>query len=318
MTIVLHPDNRIGLSKTDFLTRRSDLPIREPQTPDEAFSTLYEIDQGIAFICRNGAWKDEYLQALTSGDWVTTIGVGYDAFPLSVFEERGITFTNSPEIQYTTIAEHTFGLAFSFSRGLLEHRENQYAHKWTHDVTGVTDYAGDICCIVGIGRLGERLASIARTFNMNVRGVKRSTERYEGAAHEIYSSDQLHNALDDARLVVLTVPLTEETTHLIGKRELEACADDAVLINVSRGGVLNTDALLATLREDRLRGAGLDVFETEPLPEDSPLWKRDDVFITPHSAAVSDKYANRFVDLFFEQYDRWINGEQLLYRVTYP
>jgi D-2-hydroxyacid dehydrogenase (NADP+) len=151
---------------------------------------------------------------------------------------------------------------------------------------------------------------------MTVHGVKRTIEAYDGAADAVYRSDSLHEALDGARLCVLAVPLTPATEGLVGRDELETLADDAIVVNVARGPVLENDSLIAALDNGDIRAACLDVTDPEPLPEEHPLWSRDDVFITPHSAGLSEKYHERYPPLFREQYDRWCSGEQLRYRVV--
>lgn len=246
---------------------------------------------------------------------MTTVGAGYDNYPIDEFEKQGVRFTNSSGIHGQAMGEHVFGMAFSFSRRLMTYRDLQRSRSWDRSLEH-TDFAGDVCCIVGLGSIGEALARRARAFEMTVRGVKRDPSSHEGNAHEVYSNDGLIDALTGARLVVLSVPLKHDTVGMIGAEEISVCKDDAVIVNIARGPVLDTSALLAALDAGSLGGAGIDVFDTEPLPEGSPLWGRDDVVLTPHRAGASDKYTARFFEVFREQYERWRRGGELKRQVA--
>jgi D-2-hydroxyacid dehydrogenase (NADP+) len=232
------------------------------------------------------------------------------------FDQRGVRFTNTPGIHGEAVGEHVFGMAFAFSRCLLAYRDHQREHDWAKRAEPVTDYAGEVCCVVGLGRIGEAVAERARVFDMLVRGVKRRTEGYQGAAQEVYPADDLYHALTDAMLVVVCIPLTDRTRGLLGDPELSVLADSAVIVNVSRGAVIEMEALLAALDDGRVRGAGLDVFTEEPLPENAPFWDRDDVLVTPHRAAASDKYPQRFLETFQEQYTSLTETGRLEHQLT--
>lgn len=283
---------------------------------DDVVAQLNAVPSPTAFITSNTTWNDDYLAGLTDGDWVTSVGSGYDSFPLAAFDESGVAFTNSPGVNAPQIGEHVFAMVFSFTRRLWTLRERQRARSWTRSFESLTDLAGDVCCIVGVGRVGETVAERASAFEMTVRGVKRRVDEYDGTADELYPPESLPDALEGARLVVLAVPLTDATRRMIGSAELAATATDAILVNVARGPVVDTDALLAALEDDALRAACLDVTDPEPLPTDSPLWNRDDVLVTAHTAGLSEKYASRFLERFDPQYDRWRTGSPLRNRVV--
>lgn len=309
MTAIVLDPNLPMVDRDDFLARRPSLEIHETK-PSRLLEVLAE-SGSVSFVTTNSAWDDAYLSGLSADDWVTTIGAGYDRFPLDSFAERNVSFTYSPGINAPQVAEHAFAMAFTFSRNMWTYREQQRSRVWRKQRSHLTDLADDICCIVGLGSLGEAIAIRARAHGMTVRGVKRNIHDYSGAAHELYSSDSLCDALSEAQLVVLTVPLTDETRGIIGPSELAATDRSAIVVNVARGPVLQTHALVTALEEGTLAAACLDVTDPEPLPEDSPLWDRDDVLITPHCGGISDKYPERFLDEYLEQYDRWSRGEPL-------
>lgn len=284
-------------------------------TPDDPLPVIDSIEKPVCFVCSNRSWDSEYLHALPGDSWVTTVGVGYERYPLDRFREQNIMFTNNPGISAPQIAEHVFGMAIAFNRRLLEYRDKQRAHEWRR-WPGMTDLAGEICTVVGLGGIGEAVASRAVAFDMTVRGIKRSISEYDGVVDDLYRPSELHSALKDAHLVVISVPLTDQTEGLIGAEELSTVDSDGILINVARGAVVEMDALESALETGNIRAAGLDVTDPEPLPPASPLWDRRDVLITPHCAGASLKYPERYVDRFLEQYNRWIRGETLVDRVV--
>jgi D-2-hydroxyacid dehydrogenase (NADP+) len=310
MAIVVDP--AIDYLFDPLAERRPDLDVRFPEDP---LAALAARDEPVAFVAANRAWTDDYLAELGAGDWVSTIGVGHENYPLETFDERGIAFTNVPGVSAEQIAEHVFGMAFAFTRRLLGYRENQRAGEWERR-PGMTDFAGETCAVVGLGGIGEAVAERARAFGMSVRGVKRDIAGYEGVADAVHPPDDLHAALSGASLVVLAVPLTDETRGMVGRAELARADEDAIVVNVARGPVLDQDALLAALEAGTIRAAGLDVTDPEPLPADSPLWDRDDVLVTPHRAGASEKYPERFLERYLAQYERWIAGEPLRDRVV--
>lgn len=313
--IILPPGMPLDLTAEDFRARRSDMDVVTAESEESVISELSTGSHQIIFVCPYSNWRSTYLDALSAGDWVTATGAGYDAYPVEELSNRNITFTNTPGIHGEAMSEHVFGIAFSFSRRLLQYRKQQDAKCWNRLVEDLTDFAGDVCCVIGLGNVGEPIAERARSFGMQVRGVKRDVSNYSGAAQDLFPPADLQTALDGARLVVVAVPLTPETRDMIDRGTLESVANDAVIVNVARGGVVNEQDILWAIDNKEILAAGLDVFETEPLPEESPLWDRDNVLITPHCAATSDKYVDRFLNVFFDQYDRWLNGQPLENRV---
>lgn len=143
--------------------------------------------------------------------------------------------------------------------------------------------------MVGLGTLGRGIARRANALGMTVTGVRRSEEPVEGV-ERVYASDDLHEAIAGARFVALATPLNEHTRGLIREAELATMDEESYLINVSRGEVVDQDALVAALEEGEIRGAALDVFAEEPLPEESPLWGMAEVIVTPHVAAFTREY----------------------------
>lgn len=292
-----------------------DATVFDPAREDVA-ATIAEADTPVVFLCTNSAWRGQYLDSLSANDWVLSTTAGYDGYPVEAFDDRGIVLSNCPGISPGTVAEHALGMAISFTRRFDVYRRRQADTEWGRRRDDLTDLDGEPACVVGLGRVGEAVARRLDAFGAHVDGVKRTPADYDGVADPVCSPDALLDALTDARLAVLAVPLTDATRGLIGAEELTAMHDDGILINVARGPVLDTSALLEALESDALRGAGLDVFDEEPLPAASPLWDREDVFLTPHCAGTTEKYGHRALKIVAEEYRRWAAGEDPRHRVV--
>ncbi|USZ67057.1 D-2-hydroxyacid dehydrogenase [Halorussus salilacus] len=260
------------------------------------------------------AHTDAFLDA--DLDWVHSIQAGYDRFPLSEFEGADIALTNSTGIHDTSVGEFAVGLMLSFARRLHTYVRAQEDREWEHpawDEPFTLD--GERLCVVGLGTLGRGIAERADALGMRVTGVRRSGDPVAGV-EEVYTPDRLREAVGEAKFVALAVPLTDETEGLIGRAELDAMREDAYLLNVARGPVVVEDELVAALREGELAGAGLDVFETEPLPADSPLWDFEEVVVTPHRAAATRDYYRDIADLVRENVGAIRDGQELMNRVV--
>ncbi|UPW02192.1 D-2-hydroxyacid dehydrogenase [Halorussus gelatinilyticus] len=260
------------------------------------------------------AYSESFLDADLR--WIHSIQAGYDRFPLDALEERGVALTNSTGIHDTSVGEFAVGLMLSFARRLHTYVRNQQAREWSHpawDDPFTLD--GERLCVVGLGTLGRGIAERADALGMEVVGVRRSGEPTPHT-ETVYAPEDLREAVADARFVALAVPLTDETEGLVGAPEFDAMREDAYLVNVARGPVVAEDELVAALREDEIAGAGLDVFEEEPLPEESPLWDFEEVLVTPHRAAAERDYYRHIAELVRENVERATEGEELTNRVV--
>jgi D-2-hydroxyacid dehydrogenase (NADP+) len=270
---------------------------------------LAEVDAVVTF-----AHDDAFLAA--DLDWVHSIQAGVDKFPLDAFASQGIAVTNSTGIHGDAVGETVAGYMLSFARRLHQYRSNQTDREWAWpDWNAPFTLSQSSVCVVGLGTLGRGIAARADALGMDVTGVKRTPTPVDHV-NEVHPSGDLHEAITDAKFVALAVPLTDNTAGMIGAAELDAMRDDAVLVNVARGDVVKETALVNALREDRLAGAALDVFETEPLPEDSPLWEMDEVIVSPHAAAATRDYADRIAALVRENARRLAAGDDPTNRVA--
>ncbi len=228
-------------------------------------------------------------------------------------KQKDFILTNASGVHPVQITEHVFALLLAFARQLPQSYEAQKQNTWKDfSHTDVFELEGKIMLIIGVGAIGERIAKVATAFGMKVVGVKRHVKQAIEGVNTLISPDNLEQALPEADVVVLTVPLTPETQNLIAKKELELMKQDACLINIGRGGTIDEDALLKVLNEGKLRGVGLDVFEQEPLELESGLWNADRVLISPHYSGLSPRYDERAFAIFFENLKRYKAGEALI------
>lgn len=225
--------------------------------------------------------------------------------------ESDLILTNASGVHAIPIAEHILALMLSLSRCVHLNIRSQTERKW--DRRGeVLELDGATMGIIGLGAIGEKTAEKARALNMRVLGLRRNPERSSPFVEKIFGPDGLHELLSQSDWVVLTAAMTSETKGLIGEAEFRAMKDTAFIINIARGPIIQEQAMIKALRERLIAGAGLDVFETEPLPEESPLWGMENVVITPHYAGATPKYMDRLLDIFTENLRLFQAGEPLI------
>jgi len=257
--------------------------------------------------------RDAFLDEVA---WVHSIQAGVDRFSIDAFEAAGVVLTNSTGIHGDTVGETVAGYLLAFARRLHRFRDAQGDRDWRRPPWDAPfTLVGEPATVVGLGTLGRGVVDRLNGLGMTVTGVRRSGDPVEGV-ERVYRPDELETAIADARFVVLAVPLTADTRRMIDADVLAAMRDDAYLVNVSRGDVVDQDALVSALQSDDLAGAALDVFETEPLPPDSPLWDAPEVIVSPHSAAITRDYHRDIADLVETNLDRLDRDEPSHNRVA--
>jgi phosphoglycerate dehydrogenase-like enzyme len=238
---------------------------------------------------------------------------GTDHLPVGALRERGIAVTNAAGVHGPNVAEHAVGALLAFTRRFGEARRRQRRREWRHFRTG--ELQGDTVAVVGMGAIGTAILERLAGFGVERIGV-RHTPAKGGPAEEVVGYDGFDGVLARADALLLACPLTDETRGLVDDRALTALDPDAVLVNVARGPVVDTDALVAALRADDVGGAALDVTDPEPLPEDHPLWTFGNVLITPHNAGHTPRYYERLADVVAGNVRRLGEGEPLENRVV--
>ncbi len=234
-------------------------------------------------------------------------GTGH--LPRAALSKHGIEVTNAAGVHTASASEHVLGSILTFSRRLHEAaRSDRWQPSSPRELFGAT------VTIVGLGAIGTAIAERLHPFGVTTIGIRRSPDA-GGPTDEVFGPNRLHDALARSDFVVLCCPLTDETRGLIGSEEIATLSPDAVLINVARGEVLDTDALVTGLRRGRLGGVALDVTDPEPLPDDHPLWDLDEVLITPHTAGATPKYYDRLANILVDNVERLEAGRPLRNRV---
>ncbi len=226
--------------------------------------------------------------------------------------EKDFILTNAAGAHAVPISEHIFGMLLMLGRQLHQSVRRQGRREWKgYGMEELFELAGQTMLLVGLGGIGRRTANIAGAFEMHVLGIRRNPDQVVPGVEAIYPPDQLREVLPKADVVVLTVPFTAETRHMIGETELRAMKSSAILINIGRGGTIDEPELIRALQEGWIAGAGLDVFETEPLPEDSPLWAMRNVIITPHYSGWNPNFTRRAFDIFLKNLKLYTAGKPL-------
>ncbi|WP_135301980.1 D-2-hydroxyacid dehydrogenase [Haloarcula amylovorans] len=227
---------------------------------------------------------------------------GVEQLPLDALAERGIAVTNASGVHGPNIAEHVLGWVLTFTRRLDEGRRRQRRREWRR-FQSFAELAGSTVTVVGLGSIGEAIVQRFSGFDVTTLGV-RHTPSKGGPTDEVMGYDDLDDALARTDVLVLSCPLTETTEKLIGETELGILPTDAVLVNVARGGVVDTPALVGALQSNKIHGAALDVTDPEPLPSDHDLWGFENVFLTPHVSGHTPKYWERRADILVENLER--------------
>ena len=238
----------------------------------------------------NGFFLFHPIQDYGNLKYIQVISAGLDRVPVDEVRRRGITLKNARGVYSGPMAEHAVWAALTLYRQRAYYMNNQAAHVW-NKLRAIPELAGKTVCVLGCGSVGTACAERFGGMGCRVTGVNR-TRRNNAAFDKIYSFDDIEAALASADIVVVTLPLNNETRHLMNADRLARMKAGAVLINIARGPLVDTEALLAAL-DSRLGGAALDVFETEPLPEDSPLWDHPKLLLTPHNSFMGEHNAKR-------------------------
>ena len=225
---------------------------------------------------------------------------GTDTLPLDELERRGVAVTNAAGLM-PWIAEQVLGYLLTFARDLREGYRRQQRREWRHYRPGTL--VDSTVTVVGLGAIGTQILERLEPFDVERIGVRHTPEK-GGPADLVVGYDELHRALDGSDYLVLACPLTELTRSLVGKAELATLPTDAVVVNVARGPVIRTQALVTALRRNQVGGAALDVTDPEPLPADHPLWSLENVVLTPHNAGSSPWLWDRVAALLADNLER--------------
>lgn len=259
-----------------------------------------------AVVC-NGLFLHNNVEDFKNLKAVQLTSAGYDRVPVSLFAKRGIALFNAKGVYNIPMAEWALLKTLEIYKNSKFFHKNQEKAIWEKN-RSLLELYGKTVLIIGVGNIGQECAKRFKAFGTKVIGADIFDSKC-GFVDEFFYMDSLSTALKLCDVAVLCLPLTEKTEHLINKETLSFFKKDAVLINISRGKVINEADLAEALNEGNLRGAALDVFEQEPLSPKSPLWDMDNVYLTPHNSFVSDAVSERLFDLIFKNLTEFDYGK---------
>ncbi len=265
-----------------------------------------DIFYGICFMGRDGFPRDA-LFGPGGPEWIAVGGSGVDH--LHNWDTGRVTVTNSAGVAAAMMAEYVFGTILHFTLDVPGLMADQAARRWDGSRL-MNRIHGKTMLIVGLGHTGQVVAARAKAFGMHVIGTRARPEEMENV-DEVHPGDALPELWARADFVTVCVPLLPATRGLIGAQAFAAMKPGAILVDVSRGGVVDGDALINALRGGSIAAAALDVFAPEPLPQDSPIWELGNVIVSPHCSSVYEGWADASFELFLTNLACWKKGETL-------
>jgi phosphoglycerate dehydrogenase-like enzyme len=246
---------------------------------------------------------EELLDAAEGLELFACAYAGYGHLPMDALRERGVAVTNAAGIHAPSIAEQVLGYVLTFARDLHEGWRRQQSREYRH--YQARELGGSTVTVVGLGAIGHAVVQRLQGFDVDTIGVRYTPEK-GGPTDEVigFDPEAFHDALARTDYLVLATPLTDTTHGLVDADAFATLPPESVLVNVARGGVVDTDALVASIRREGIRGAALDVTDPEPLPEDHPLWTFENVLLTPHNAGHTPEHWPRLADIVAENVPR--------------
>lgn len=249
---------------------------------------------------------DHVLEKGTRLQWIQALGTGVDGIVDRPPFREGVLVTNMHGLHGDSVPEAAIMLMLALARDLPRAMRNQQARKWDRYASRLLK--GKTVGIFGVGAIARSLAPKCKSFGMTVVGITSSVRGMEGFDRMVHR-DELERTVGGLDFLVLLTPYTPETHGIVDAKVLAAMKPSAFLVNLARGGIVDEDALVRALREKRLAGAALDVFASEPLPADHPLWSMDNVIVTPHLGGFHDQYAEEALPTVMENFRKFLAGD---------
>lgn len=271
-----------------------------------------EVEDADIVLC----WKfpEELYAAAKILKWIQfgSAGIDHTLFPKLL--ESDIILTTVSGIHSTPVAEHVIGLTLALSRRIHLAIEQQIRGEWDRTPISHTacELSGKTMGIIGLGKIGLEIARLAKCLNMTVIGTKREVRGSLPNIDEALPPEKLESVLKQADVLVLVAPLTGGTRALLGARQLDDMKNGSFIINVARGQMIDHDSLIKQLQSGKISGAALDVLPQEPLPPNSPLWRAENVIITPHTAGSTPNYPDRAAEVFRRNLNAFLSGSTMI------
>ncbi|MCH8815785.1 MAG: D-2-hydroxyacid dehydrogenase [Chloroflexi bacterium] len=294
-----------------------DVPATDGESPEEAAAALEPVLQRTEVLLCNPILPEDLLERASGLRWLQLSSAGIDRLADTSIARSELTITTASGIHAATISEYVIGMMIAFAKRLPDAIRSQSESAWRP--YWPAELEDQTVGIVGAGNIGTRVGLVAKAMGMRVLGIRRSVERRmtgeeagDPNLDQLLPPGDLPYLLRESDYVVLGTPLTPETRGMIGAKELALMKPTAVIINIARGAVIDEQALISSLKEKRIAGAGLDVFSQEPLPPESELWGLENVIMTPHISGGTPRYMERVVGLFCDNLRRYVAGEELV------
>lgn len=280
------------------------------------YEFTYDVDYDANIILGNYPPKE--LCKFNNLEWIQTTAVGVDAFVKEGILKKETILTNAVDIHSTEVAEHILGMMMSMLKKQYLYRDNQHNHSW-HDEGKVKSIQGLRVCIVGFGDIGNNLAKTLHAMGMYVIGVKRTMIEKPEYVDELYTNSDLDKAISNVDVVVTVLPGTPENTHLFTLDTFKKMKPDTILVNAGRGNLYSEEVLCEVLEKHIIEAIGMDVFEVEPVDQNSKLWDYKYLVMTPHVAGFFhlESALEDYVDLLVENLTRYINNQELKFIVKH-
>lgn len=264
--------------------------------------------------------RPEFLEAAKKLRWIHSPAAAVNQLLSPELARRDIVVTNSTGIHAPVVAEHALALVLALAKRFPQAMMYQQKRKWSQDELWTEqprprEVDGATVVVIGMGAIGREFTPRAKALGMKVLAVRENPANGAAGADQVYAAAELDQVLPEADYVLVCAPLTPATHGIMNKARLKKMKRDAYLINVSRGQLIDEAALIDALRQRRIAGAALDVFFQEPLPRNSRFWRLDNVLITPHTAAVTERLWERHLRFIAENLKRFTAGQPLLNQV---
>ncbi|SDY34886.1 Phosphoglycerate dehydrogenase [Evansella caseinilytica] len=240
--------------------------------------------------------------------WIMVISAGLDEMPFEAIGKRNILVTNARGIHRTPMAEYTMAMMLQAARQTKRLIENEQQGTWERTLA-MTELCGTTICVLGTGAIGQEIARLAKAFGMKTSGINRTGRKVE-YFDRVEPCDNLDVLLTEADFVVSVLPKTKATDRMLAKKQFHLMKQNAVLINIGRGNVIDDEELIGALTEGSIAHAVLDVFNEEPLPKEHPYWRMKNVTVTPHLSGRSPEYQPRALEIFERNLKVFLQGKE--------
>lgn len=287
-----------------------DTSIAVGETP-EALANLAPTADILFFASTNPAGFDTVVRMAPNLKWVHSLWAGVDRLLIPEIRNTSLPLTNAKGAYSKSLAEFCIlGILF-FAKDMRRLLRQQREHHW--EKFDCVEIYGQTLGIIGYGDIGREIALRGHGMGLKIHALRRRPEQSQGdpIIEKAYAPDQILDLMAASDYVALALPQTPDTVHTVGARELAAMKPSGIILNVGRGSAIDETALAEVLRQKKIRGAALDVFDKEPLPPTSPFWDMDNVFLSPHTADNTATWQDDSVRIFLDNFRRYTSGQPL-------